>query len=117
MLENQRLVLNTIEAVHFIRLKDILYCKSENSYTTFHFINSEPIIVSKNIKEYENQLSKSNFFRTHQSYLVNLEHVIKINKQNNFMLLLTDDSNIPTSTRKRKELLQILQKEQRFQID
>ena len=76
-----------------------------------------PIVVSKNIKEFENQLNKSCFFRSHQSYLVNLKHITKIDKQNGFTLLLTDKSQIPTSTRKRKGLLQILQKEQRFQID
>ena len=109
MIKNRRIALNTIDAVHFIRLEDILYCKSENSYTTFHLTNRESIVVSKNIKEYESQLRESNFFRTHQSYLVNIEHIIKVNKQNNFMLQLTDESTIPTSTRKRKELLQILQ--------
>jgi two-component system LytT family response regulator len=111
MIEKQRIALNTIDAVHFIRLKDILYCKSENSYTTFHLTNQEPIVVSKNIKEFENQLNKSHFFRSHQSYLVNLEHVTKIDKHNGFILLLTDKSEIPTSIRKRKGLLQIIQNE------
>jgi len=109
MTENKKIVLNTIDAVHFIRLNDILYCKSENSYTTFHLTNGESIVVSKTIKEYEIQLSESNFFRTHQSYLVNVEHILKVDKQNRFTLLLTNKSKIPTSTRKRKELLQILQ--------
>ena len=111
MAENKRIVLNTIDTVHFIQLKSILYCKSENSYTTFYLTNHEPIVVSKNIKEYESQLNSSNFFRTHQSYLVNIEHIMKIDKQNGFSLQLTDSSVIPTSTRKRKQLLQILQNE------
>jgi two-component system LytT family response regulator len=96
--------------VHFVRLKNILYCKSENSYTTFYLTNHEPIVVSKNIKEFENQLTDAHFFRSHQSYLVNLEHITKIDKQNGFTLFLTDESVIPTSTRKRKMLLQILLK-------
>jgi two-component system LytT family response regulator len=109
MMRNQRIVLNTNDAVHFIRLENILYCKSENSYTTFYLTNHEQIVVSKNIKEFENQLSDAHFFRSHQSYLVNLDHITKIDKQNGFKLFLTDESVIPTSTRKRKMLLQILQ--------
>jgi len=109
MIENHRIALNTIEAVHFVRLKNILYCKSKNSSTTFYLTDHEPIVVSRNIKEYERQLSGSNFFRSHQSYLVNLEHVVKVDKQNGFTLLLSDESIIPTSTRRRKQLLQILQ--------
>ncbi len=111
MVENQRIVLNTVDAVHFVRLENILYCKSKNSYTTFYLTDHEPIMVSRNIKEYENQLNELHFFRSHQSYLVNLEHVTKIDKQNGFALLLTDESVVPTSVRKRKELLQIMQNE------
>ncbi len=110
MANSKRIVLNTNDAIHFILLENILYCKSENSYTTFYLVNHEPIMVSKNIKEYERQLAGASFFRSHQSYLVNLEHVTKIDKQNSFTLYLTDKTEIPTSTRKRKMLLQILLK-------
>jgi two-component system LytT family response regulator len=108
-MKNRRIILNTNDAVHFIWLKNILYCKSENSYTTFYLTNHKPIMISKNIKEYENQLTDAHFFRSHQSYLVNLDHITKIDKQNGFNLFLSDESVVPTSTRKRKMLLQILQ--------
>lgn len=109
--DNQRIILNTADSVFLVQLQHILYCKSNNSYTTFYLTNHEPIIVSRNIKEYENQLHKSQFFRTHQSYLVNLLHIKSIEKQNDFSILLSDNSRIPTSTRKRKMLLHFLQNE------
>lgn len=111
----QKLVLNTIDSIHIIQTENILYGKSSNSYTTFYLTNHEPIVVSRNIKEFEAELSSARFFRTHQSYLVNLEHILKIDKSDGFTLVLTDNSRIPISIRKKKALIQILQNNERFQ--
>ncbi len=106
----QRITLNTIDAIHLVQIQDILYCKSKNSYTTFYLTNHTPIKVSRSLKEVEKQLSESSFIRPHQSYLVNPIHVLKVSKTSNYSILLSDKSLIPTSTRKRKEILQILLK-------
>lgn len=104
----QRILLQTADSIHLVPNSEILYCKSNNSYTTFYFVNRPPVVVSKNIKEYEQQLLHYNFFRPHQSFLVNLEHLIKIDKTHGFSLIMKDNTLIPTSLRKRKELMQIL---------
>lgn len=106
----QRITLNTVDAIHLIKVRDIIYCKSKNSYTTFYLTNHSPITVSQSIKEIEQKLSESSFIRPHQSYLVNPIHAVKVNKTNNYSILLSDNSIIPTSTRKRKKILQILLK-------
>jgi two-component system LytT family response regulator len=104
----QRISLNTIDAIHLVQIQDILYCKCDNSSTTFYLLNHTPIVVSRSIKEVEKQLATSNFFRTHQSYLVNINHVVELKKTDNYSLILSDNSQVPTSTRKRKEIMQIL---------
>lgn len=107
---SQQISLNTIDAIHLVQIQDILYCKCDNSSTTFHLTNHSPIVVSRSIKEIEKQLGATNFFRSHQSYLVNINHIKEINKSKNYSILLSDDSQIPTATRKRKEIIQILLK-------
>lgn len=115
MSDRNRIILHTSESIHLIDISDILYCKSNNSYTTFYTANNEPVVVSKNMKDCENYLAVHGFFRPHQSYLVNLAHLRRIDKTNGFTIILTGNKQIPTSTRKKKELLQILQNELRFQ--
>lgn len=105
-----RITLNTLDAIHLVQIKDILYCKCDNSSTTFYFINHEPILVSQSMKKIEKQLDKSCFIRSHQSYLVNPMHIVEVSKINNYSIILSDNSRIPVSTRKRKEILQILLK-------
>lgn len=104
----QRITLNTVDAIHIIQVSNIIYCKSNNSSTTFYLNNHAPITVSQSLKDVEKQLYKSSFIRPHQSYLVNSIHIVKVSKTNNYTLILSDKSIIPTSTRKRKEIMQIL---------
>jgi two-component system LytT family response regulator len=108
---SQRISLNTINAIHLVQIQDILYCKCDNSSTTFHLTNHSPITVSRSIGDIEKQLGTELFFRTHQSYLVNINHIKEINKSENYTILLSDNSLIPTANRKRKEIIQILLKQ------
>lgn len=108
MSSNRRISLTTNDAIHLVQVRDILYCKCDNSSTTFYLTNHDPIVVSRSIKEVEKQIGGSQFFRSHQSYLVNIRHIVEVNKTNNYSILLSDNSLVPTSTRKRKEIAQIL---------
>ncbi|MCK9452471.1 MAG: LytTR family transcriptional regulator [Bacteroidales bacterium] len=108
MSADQRISLNTLDTIHLVNLDDILYCKCDNSSTTFCLVNGKSIQVSRSIKEIESQLAGADFIRSHQSYLVNMRHIVAIRKAKSYSIVLSDNTQIPTSTRKRKEILQIL---------
>lgn len=110
--ENQgkKLILKTIDSLHVVDADDILFCRSDNSYTTFHFTCGEKIMVSKSIREYEELLSGHSFFRPHQSYLVNLNHVKRIDKSDGGFIIMKNKKEIPVSLRQKKKLVQMLEK-------
>ncbi len=108
MERQNRIILSTHNSIHVISLDDVLYCSCNNSYTTFHLQNQKKIVVSKSLKSFENELKISSFFRSHQSYLINLKHIVKVDRKDSYCITLSDQTKIPTSTRKRKELIQIL---------
>ncbi|MCC7318479.1 MAG: LytTR family transcriptional regulator [Bacteroidales bacterium] len=108
MPNSQRITLNTLSAIHLVRKHDILYCKCCNSSTTFFLTNHTPIVVSHSIANIEKLLGNESFFRSHQSYLVNINHIKEINKTGNYSIVLSDNSLIPIATRKRKEIFQML---------
>ncbi len=61
----------------FINLDDITHLKAEGSYVNIFMIDGAKVLISKNIKDYENQLTEEEgFFRTHRSYLVNVKNII-----------------------------------------
>ncbi|HEX8561608.1 MAG TPA: LytTR family DNA-binding domain-containing protein [Flavobacterium sp.] len=105
----QKLLLRTADRIYSVNIQDIVNCESDKNYTTFHFINGPKIIVSTNLKEYEALLSPYNFFRTHQSHLINMayfNHFIKSDGGNT--IVMTNKHTIPLSVRKKEEFLSML---------
>nr|WP_321486285.1 LytTR family DNA-binding domain-containing protein [uncultured Draconibacterium sp.] len=105
---NKKLVLRTSESLHVVDVADITFCKSDNSYTTFHFCDNEKILVSKSLKDYENMLSDYGFYRAHQSFLVNLNHIKKVDKSDGGFIIMKNKKEVPVSMRQMKKLVSLL---------
>lgn len=103
-----KLSLHTSEKIHVIDIKNIVRCQSDNNYTTFYLNDKSKILVSKTLKFYADILKETNFLRVHQSHLINLSYIKEFIKSDGGYLILTDNSNIPVSVRKRNELLEHL---------
>jgi len=107
--QQKKIVLKTLGEIHIVDIAEIIYCQSDNSYTTFFFSNGEEIIVSRSLKEFEDILTEFNFFRPHTSYLVNLNYVKKLDKSDGGFLVLKNGREIPVSVRKKAGLIQVLE--------
>lgn len=72
----KKIVVPVSEGSLFVDIKDITHLKAEGSYVNIFLKDGNKILVSKNIKDYENQLTEQEgFFRTHRSYLVNINYI------------------------------------------
>lgn len=109
----QKIILKTLESVIVAEKDTIIRCESQNNYTLFYFANRPKVLVSSTLKEFDDMLSSSGFFRTHQSHLVNLLHVKKYNRYPESHVVLKDETKIPVSVRKREMLTELLKKMQR----
>ncbi len=107
---DRKIVLKDIENTYFIKVSDILYCEAEGTYTKFYFSNSDPILVSKNLKEYESILEPIGFVRTHHSFLANPDKIKMYDKTEGGALILEGGYSIPVSQRKKEFVMQILEK-------
>lgn len=75
----KKIVVPVSEGSLFIDVKDITHLKAEGSYVNIFLKDGNKILVSKNIKDYETQLTtEEGFFRTHRSYLVNTNYIASI---------------------------------------
>ncbi|XZF14545.1 LytR/AlgR family response regulator transcription factor [Chitinophagaceae bacterium MMS25-I14] len=105
-LSRNRIALRTQSYLQVVQYEDIIYCQSDASYTTFYLTDKRKIVTSKPIGEYEELLPSSHFARTHQSYLVNLDFVDRLHKDN--YLVLKNGMEIPVSTRKKDTIVKKL---------
>ncbi|MBK7958347.1 MAG: response regulator transcription factor [Bacteroidetes bacterium] len=104
----KKIVLKDNESVHFIKMSEIIFCKSEGSYTEFTIAPHQRITVSNNLKEYEEKLAPYNFLRVHHSYIVNIDMIVRYNKGSGGSLILEGGHEIPVSQRKRDMVLDLL---------
>ncbi|MEO9474634.1 MAG: LytTR family DNA-binding domain-containing protein [Cyclobacteriaceae bacterium] len=106
--DDQKIVLKTQDKIHVVKLKDIIRCESDLSYTIFH-TSEEKIIVSKTLRYYDDILGNSGFYRIHKSHLINLRHVITIHKADGGEAEMMDGSRIGISQRKREDFLKMIE--------
>lgn len=103
-----KISLHTLEKIVVVNINEIIRCKSDNNYTTFFFKDKSKTLVSKTLKHYADLLKEVGFLRVHQSHLINTTYIKEFIKADGGYLMLTDNSNIPVSVRKRNEVLEVL---------
>jgi two-component system LytT family response regulator len=113
---DDKLLLSTHDYFYVVKLEELIYCKSENSYTTFYLQDEQSITVSVSIKKVEALLTDKRFVRSHQSFLINMGHIKSIHKAINNELIMTNGEVLPISSRRKKELIRFLSQSLRIQI-
>jgi two-component system, LytTR family, response regulator len=108
---DKKIVLKTAESIYLIDVKDIMRCEADGGYTTFFIVDGRKIMVSKNLKEYEEMLADCNFIRPHHSHLINITHMLSFEKRDGGSIVMKDKSMVPVSTRKKEELINSLGKQ------
>lgn len=96
-----KLAIPTSDGMEYLNTKDIIRIEADRSYSWFHLTGKRKILVSKNLKEYQDLLNDRNFFRSHNSHLVNLEHVKKYIRTDGGYIEMIDGAQIPISRTKR----------------
>lgn len=106
-----RIVLSTKQKVTVLRHEEVRYVEGEGNYCTFHLTDDKTILVSHNLSYYERQLDSPTFFRIHQSYLVNLQHVggmVVGRGTSNSEVELTNGKKLPIARSRKKNFLHAL---------
>jgi len=101
----QRIALTTGDGMIFVPTKDILYCQAESNYTSVALVGGKKILVSKVLKEIDDALSGPDFFRIHNSYLINLNHIKKYVRGEGGYIIMEDGANVSISRSKRQEFM------------
>ena len=99
----RKIAIHTVEGIHLLMLEDIIYCRSEGSYSYVHLRHQTPLMVSKNLAEMEEMIHSSRFFRIHKSFLINQDHILKVNKAEGGDILMSNQESVPISRHRRSE--------------
>jgi len=105
-----KIALKTHEGLEFVKVDKIVRIESESNYATVFLDDRSKLVVIKSLKEFESLLSPHNFFRSHQSHLVNPLHIKKYLKADGGYLEMEDGSIASISREKKKDLMTLIDK-------
>lgn len=101
-----RIIISDNESIHAIFINDIIYLEAEGSYTRV-VTGEKSYYSSQPLKMYQQLLNELPFFRSHHSYVVNLNYMKRYDKACRYIQLI-DGSKIAVSFRKKEQLLRLL---------
>ncbi|HYV93791.1 MAG TPA: LytTR family DNA-binding domain-containing protein [Chitinophagales bacterium] len=100
-----KLPLPTSEGLVFVNVSDIIRLESGGPYTTFMMKGGTKYMTSKTLGVYEEQLAGHSFFRVHHSHLINLDHISRYVKGEGGYVIMSDNSSVDVSRRKKEEFM------------
>jgi len=106
---HKKLILKTAESIYVVNTSDIIRCESDAGYTNFFLVDGKKILVSRNLKDYEEMLDGLGFYRLHQSHLINLKYIDHYSKSEGGSVIMKDNSAIPVARRKKDNFLKLLE--------
>ncbi|MCF8365048.1 MAG: LytTR family DNA-binding domain-containing protein [Bacteroidales bacterium] len=105
-----KLAIPTSDGMEYLNTLEIIRVEADRSYSWFFLVDGRKILVSRNLKEYHELLADRNFFRPHNSHLINLDYVKKFIRQDGGSIILTDGSEVPVARGKKDLFLVQMQK-------
>jgi len=104
----KRISIPTVKGLEFLPVQEIIRCESHINYTSIFLTNGHKLTVARTLKEFEELLSEHNFYRVHNSHLINLACIKSYNKGKGGSVSMTDNTEIEVSTRRKDDLLKKL---------
>jgi two-component system, LytTR family, response regulator len=93
-----QIALPTLNGLDFVAIDQIVYFEGEGSQTAVHLMDKAiPIILSKSLKECEEIMVSSGFYRIHKSYLINKNHLKKYIKGKDGQVLMSNNKTLEVS--------------------
>lgn len=102
---NNKIAVAFQDKIVFYDPQEIIYCQSNDNYTTLQLKSGEKVMASKTMKHFEDILAPNGFIRPHQSYIINAKFIEQYNKKDGGFLVLTDGTTIPVSRHRKEEIL------------
>lgn len=76
--KNQGIIISDKKKSEFIRVDDIAFISASGDYSDVHLTKGKVVSAQKSLKEWEEILPGNIFYRTHRSFIVNINHIKEI---------------------------------------
>lgn len=103
----QKIMLPTLEGFEVVDINSILYCEAADNFTKFYFEQSQPLLICRTLKYFEDVLSSHRYLRIHRSYLINPDFVLRYTKGKGGYVTMKNNQELEISPARKKEFLEL----------
>lgn len=104
--DKRKVGLPSFSGLKFEKLDNIIQLEADGKYTYFHRKLGPPLLISRNIKEYEIILEELGFFRIHRKHIINLNEIVEYNIGERSSVVMTNGMHLPVSRRRKDDFLE-----------
>jgi len=107
---DKTLALAASDGISFVKMCDILRVEANGRYAKFFLLNKETMLISKTLGDFEEILSANQFFRIHDSSIINLNHVKKYIRGDGGTVILSDNTELDVARRRKEDFIKLIPK-------
>lgn len=106
--QDSRIAVPTWEGLEFIQLRNVVRIESNSNYSRIFFTAGPSLLVTKQLKEFEEMLVPYRFCRVHNMHLINLNYVKKYLRGDGGRVVMENGDEIDVSRRKKDDFLKLI---------
>jgi len=107
--QNQRIVVKNGARIKIIPVHDVFYLEAADDYVKIH-TNDSYYLKNKTMAHFEKAMDAQQFARCHRSYMVNVQHIVRIDpyEKDGHIAILKSGAKVPVSKTGYVKLRQVL---------
>lgn len=103
-----KIAIPTIQGLLFFDIHTIIHLEAQSNYTVLYFSDQSKLTASKTLKEFEELLPESVFFRIHHSHIINLNFIKRYIKGDGGQIEMQNGNYVDVARRKKEEFLKLI---------
>ena len=104
----QRIALPHSNGIQFFDIDGIQFIEADGSYSNIKY-NDEIILAAKKLSEIEKAINHPKLFKTHRSFIINLDKISKVTKTEGDIIIMNCGKQIPLSRYRKDEFYEKIQ--------
>jgi two-component system LytT family response regulator len=106
--QEDHIAIPTNDGLEFIQIKQIIRIESSSNYSKLMLHNGQNLLVTRQLKDFEEILQDYRFYRVHHSHLVNLNFIAKYVRGDGGQITMRNGDIIDVSRRKKEVFLKLI---------
>lgn len=106
--QEDQIAIPTNDGLEFIQIRQIMRIESSSNYSKLILMDGHQLLVTRQLKDFEELLGDYRFYRIHHSHLINLNYIIKYVRGDGGQVTMRNGDIIDVSRRKKEIFLKLM---------